>query len=82
MRKENIKDLAHEIPTDLRKALASTPEAKIAWENITSRARNEWICWVISAKKPETRKRRIERMCDDLVKDKRRPCCWPGCSHR
>lgn len=82
MKKENAAGVVHRIPTDLRKALISIPEAKVAWEEITSLALNEWICWVTSAKKLETRRHRIERTCNDLMKGKRRPCCWPGCPHR
>ncbi|WP_454782453.1 YdeI/OmpD-associated family protein [Legionella sp. WA2022007384] len=52
------------------------------WEDITSLARNEWICWIESAKKQETREPRIEKACNDLKKGKRRPCYWPGCPHR
>ena len=44
--------------------------------------KNEWICWVTSAKKEETRKRRIEAGIDKLRGGMRRPCCWPGCPHR
>jgi uncharacterized protein YdeI (YjbR/CyaY-like superfamily) len=53
-----------------------------AWEDITPLARNEWICWIESAKKAETRSRRIEWGCSSLKDGKRRPCCWPGCAHR
>jgi uncharacterized protein YdeI (YjbR/CyaY-like superfamily) len=72
----------HKVPADLKKALGSIREVQIAWNEITSLARNEWICWVESAKKPETRNRRIKRTCEDLMNGKRRPCCWAGCSHR
>ena len=72
----------HKLPIDLRKALAATPASQNAWEEITALARNEWICWITSAKKPETRKHRIERTSHELAKGKRRPCCWPGCPHR
>jgi uncharacterized protein YdeI (YjbR/CyaY-like superfamily) len=82
MKTESATDVLHKIPTDLHKALISIPAAKAAWDDITPLARNEWICWVTSAKKLETRNHRIERMCDDLIKGKRRPCCWPGCPHR
>lgn len=74
--------LVHQAPTDFQKALSSDIKALAAWEDITPLARNEWICWVESAKKQETRKRRIERTCNDLKNGKRRPCCWPGCPHR
>lgn len=72
----------HKVPTDLRNALSGDSEALTQWEDITVLARNEWICWVESVKKPETRKQHIERACSDLKKGKRRPCCWPGCPHR
>ncbi len=74
--------VVHKVPTDLRTALISTPEALIAWEDITPLARNEWICWIEDAKKPETRTHRIERTRTELTTGKRRPCCWPGCAHR
>ncbi|MFN8389950.1 MAG: YdeI/OmpD-associated family protein [Bdellovibrionota bacterium] len=72
----------HKIPPDLREALISDPNALTQWEDITVLARNEWICWIESVKKPETRRKHIERACSDLKKGKRRPCCWPGCPHR
>ena len=75
-------DTVHKIPKDLRKAIVSTLATKVAWKNITSLARNEWICWIESAKKPETRSRRIERTCVELIEGMRRPCCWAGCVHR
>ena len=53
-----------------------------AWEDITPLARNEWICWIESARKAETRSRRIAWGCSSLKDGKRRPCCWPGCAHR
>ena len=49
----------HKLPADLRKAIESDSIAKGVWEDITPLARNEWICWVTSAKKDDTRKRRI-----------------------
>ena len=74
--------IVHELPADLKEALISDPKALAMWEDITSLARNEWICWIESAKKSETRKQRIELGCANLKNGKRRPCCWPGCPHR
>jgi len=73
---------AHKMPADLREALTSTPRALTAWEDITPLARNEWICWIISPKKPDTRKNHIKRTRDELMAGKHRPCCWAGCIHR
>jgi uncharacterized protein YdeI (YjbR/CyaY-like superfamily) len=74
--------VVHEVPADLRKALLSDKSALERWEDLTPLARNEWICWVISNKKPETRINHIERTVTELLEGKRRPCCWMGCDHR
>ena len=72
----------HKVPVDLKKILISKPTVLFVWEDITPLARNEWICWIESAKKQETRERRTRIMCENLVAGKRRPCCWAGCTHR
>ncbi len=74
--------VVHELPDDLRDALVMSPSALAAWDGITPLARNEFICWVEDAKKPATRERRIRRTCEELEQGLRRPCCWPGCTHR
>ncbi len=81
-KKEIATGVLHKMPADLRKALASDPAMRAAWEDITPLARNEWICWTISVKKRETRRNHIERTRDELIAGKRRPCCWAGCIHR
>ena len=72
----------HKIPTDLQRVLTVSPKALAVWEDITPLARNEWICWVESAKKLETRRHRIDRTHTELIEGMRRPCCWAGCHHR
>ena len=74
--------VVHDLPEDLRKALASDAEALAVWEALTPLARNEWICWTISVKRPETRKEHVERVRTELKEGMRRPCCWLGCIHR
>jgi len=74
--------VVHKMPTDLKKALLSKPKALRAWEDITPLARNEFICWVVTAKMIETRARRVRRTIEELEEGKRRPCCWAGCIHR
>jgi uncharacterized protein YdeI (YjbR/CyaY-like superfamily) len=74
--------VVHKLPADLKAALLAAPKALAAWEDITPLARNEWICWVTSPKKTETRTKHIRRATEDLSSGKRRPCCWPGCPHR
>ncbi|OYX43776.1 hypothetical protein B7Y94_00990 [Candidatus Saccharibacteria bacterium 32-49-12] len=72
----------HRLPKDLREAISSSVQAAMAWQDITPLARNEWICWVEQAKQDKTRVRRIERTREELAEGARRPCCWPGCTHR
>ncbi|MFA6269887.1 MAG: YdeI/OmpD-associated family protein [Candidatus Paceibacterota bacterium] len=72
----------HKIPKDLQKALTYDKAALSVWEDITSLARNEWICWIISVKKDETRKEHVKRTIIELKEGIRRPCCWIGCIHR
>lgn len=72
----------HTMPGDLRKALMGASAARVAWQDITPLARNEWICWVTSGKKAETRTIRIEKALSKLKGGMRRPCCWAGCTHR
>ena len=72
----------HALPEDLRKALVASPKALAVWNDITPLARNEWICWTISVKNPETRKDHVRRVRSELIEGMRRPCCWMGCIHR
>src|SRR5579859_685708 len=68
----------HELPEDLRKTLASDAEALAAWEALTPLARNEWICWAISVKKPETRRQHVERVRTELKEGVPRTCFLYG----
>ena len=77
-----VSGAVHKMPADFRKAIDSDTIAKNLWADITPLARNEWICWVISAKKDETRNRRIKVGLDKMRQGMRRPCCWAGCPHR
>lgn len=81
-KKQISNGVVHDVPDDLRKMIAANPAVLDAWEDITPLARNEWICWIEDAKKPETRVKRINQAQENLTDGKRRPCCWPGCSHR
>lgn len=78
----NVRQQVHRMPADLRKAVVSDRKVSEVWKDITPLARNEWICWVTSAKKEETRQRRIMVGLDKMRKGMRRPCCWEGCSHQ
>lgn len=43
--------MPHKTPTDLTNALCSNTKAMSTWQDITPLAKNEWVCWIISAKK-------------------------------
>ncbi len=81
-KKEISTGVIHKVPEDLRKAITFHRKVLSVWEDLTPLARNEWICWIVSVKKPETRKNHIERLRTELVEGVRRPCCWAGCIHR
>ncbi|MGL5830918.1 MAG: YdeI/OmpD-associated family protein [Candidatus Altimarinota bacterium] len=74
--------VVHEVPADLEGTLLANSRTLELWNSLTPLARNEWICWITSVKKDETRAEHIERMTSQLEEGKRRPCCWPGCPHR
>ena len=74
--------VVHDLPGDLKDALERDSAALATWQDITPLARNEWICWIESAKKTETRQKRVNWGRESLSEGKRRPCCWPGCPHR
>lgn len=64
------------VPADLRKALAAAPKARALWSGITPIARRDWVHWITSAKRPETRARRIDNACEMLAAGKRVVCCF------
>ncbi len=82
MNKKKVSNIVHKLPEDFKKAISYNGKAKIVWEDITPLARNEWICWVTSGKKIETRNIRIKKAISKLKGGMRRPCCWAGCPHR
>lgn len=79
---EILQGTVHTVPDDFRKVLLADPAMLVAWQDITPLARNEFLCWITDAKKPETRARRIAIAKDKLNRGERRPCCWVGCIHR
>ena len=74
--------VVHEADADLQAALRADPAVFDLWKALTPLGRNEFICWVEDAKQQKTRERRIRRTREELEDGMRRPCCWPGCSHR
>ena len=63
------------VPLDLRQALAAADAARAVWSDITCVARRDWIVWITSARRSETRARRVSNACEMLAAGKRRVCC-------
>lgn len=75
-------DFRHQLTPELEAMLDGDASLSAKWEALTPLARNEWICWTLSAKQETTREKRRERLHEEILEGKKRPCCWPGCPHR
>ncbi|MBX7461563.1 YdeI/OmpD-associated family protein [Qipengyuania huizhouensis] len=75
-------DFRHDTPHEIKALLESDQALSEKWQALTPLARNEWICWAISAKQEATREKRRVRLHEEVLDGKKRPCCWPGCPHR
>ena len=75
-------EFRHDTPDVLQAELDRDPALLARWNDLTSLARNEWVCWMTSPKKQGTRDEHLQRLQEDVLGGKRRPCCWPGCPHR
>jgi uncharacterized protein YdeI (YjbR/CyaY-like superfamily) len=80
--KEIDPSFLHTMPEDIQELLDSNSDVKVKWDTLTPLTKNEWICWVTIVKQQKTREEHLVRLSEDLLKGKRRPCCWPGCPHR
>lgn len=65
-----------DVPSEVMGALAETPAALDLWNKINAATRTDWLYWLDSAKKAETRVKRIANMCDMLAKGKKKVCCF------
>lgn len=79
---ELLNGILHETPNDLQATILSNELLVEKWNKLTPIQRNEWICWVITVKKEETRIKHLKRFVEDFNAGKKTPCCWPGCPHR
>ena len=63
-------EVAVDVPPDLAEALRG--KAKAQWDDITPKAREEFVLWITGAKKPETRASRIATAAARLAAGARR----------
>jgi uncharacterized protein YdeI (YjbR/CyaY-like superfamily) len=52
------------VPDDLDRALASRPGARERWDSASPSARKMALTWIVQAKRPETRARRVTATAD------------------
>jgi hypothetical protein len=55
-----------EIPPDLGAALAKAPPARAAFQKLAYTHQREYVNWILEAKRPETRQRRIVQTVEKL----------------
>ncbi|MGZ6372936.1 MAG: YdeI/OmpD-associated family protein [Candidatus Limnocylindria bacterium] len=58
-------------PPELRTALDASPEARRNWDAFPKSPRRALIWWVMSAKRPETRERRVARIVEEATLGRR-----------
>jgi hypothetical protein len=64
------------VPADLATALASDPQVRRIWLDITPLARWDWIRWIGATRNRETRAIRVEKTLSKLRSGKRAACCF------
>jgi uncharacterized protein YdeI (YjbR/CyaY-like superfamily) len=68
-----------EMPADLASALAVNPAAQATFDGFPPSCRREYLEWVIEAKRPETRARRVTQAVEWMADGKRRHWKYENC---
>ncbi len=66
VRDEEARDV--EIPDDLAETLEANPQAKAFFEALAYTHRREYVEWIVEAKRPETRERRVRQALEMLAR--------------
>lgn len=66
-------------PDDLKAALAAKPRAAATFDGFPPSARRDYVEWVVEAKRPETRAKRIATAVEWLAEGKRRHWKYESC---
>jgi uncharacterized protein YdeI (YjbR/CyaY-like superfamily) len=68
-----------EMPEDLAAALAANPAAQATYEGFPPSCRREYLEWVIEAKRPETRHKRVAQAVEQMSEGKKRNWKYENC---
>jgi uncharacterized protein YdeI (YjbR/CyaY-like superfamily) len=68
-----------EAPPELEAALSANPAARAAFDGFPPGGRREYVEWVVQAKRPETRDKRIAQAVEWLAQGKRRNWKYENC---
>ncbi len=68
-----------EAPDDLGRALDADPAARTTFEAFPPSARRDYVEWIVGAKRPETRARRIARAVEWMAEGKKRNWKYESC---
>jgi len=62
-----------DVPDDLKKLLAKNPKAKSFYNSLSFTNRKEYALWISSAKKEETKAKRLKEILPKLLGGKKNP---------
>jgi len=68
-----------ETPTDLEQALAGNEAARATYEGFPASCRREYVEWLIEAKRPETRAKRLAQAVEWMAEGRRRNWKYEQC---
>jgi uncharacterized protein YdeI (YjbR/CyaY-like superfamily) len=66
-------------PEDLRAALDAEPKAAATFDSFPPSCRRDYVEWVVEAKRPETRAKRIAQAVEWMAEGKRRNWKYENC---
>jgi uncharacterized protein YdeI (YjbR/CyaY-like superfamily) len=68
-----------ETPADLDSALAANPAARATFDGFAPSSRRDYVQWVIEAKRPETREKRIKQAVEWMAEGRKRHWKYENC---
>ena len=67
------------MPEDLKQALAANPAAQASYDGFPPSGQREYLEWVVEAKRPETRAKRVAQAVEWMAEGKRRHWKYEAC---